>query len=191
MDALNSSTPFTYLPGFIKSADQVASILWDELDWERRDGAPRFEYYCNEIDTPYTYGRGDGVRTYQPKPWHPAILSMKKQLEEFTGSKFEVCFLNGYRDQKDQLGWHADDSPEMDDNRPIAIISLGVEREIWFKKNGEELKGLDDVTRLKLGNGSLCLMAPGMQDTHLHRIPKAGFECGFRISLTFRGYVEA
>ena len=97
---------------------------------------------------------------------------------------FEVCFLNGYEDQKDHLGWHADDSPEMDDARPIGIISLGAEREIWFCPQDDKAA----VTRIKLEHGSLCLMLPGMQDTHFHRIPKAGFVCGERISLTFRGF---
>jgi alkylated DNA repair dioxygenase AlkB len=73
----------------------------------------------------------------------------------------------------------------MDDERPIAIVTLGAEREIWFCPNTDRT----DITKLVLGNGSLCVMAPGMQDTHWHRIPKAGFECGPRISITFRGYV--
>jgi alkylated DNA repair dioxygenase AlkB len=97
---------------------------------------------------------------------------------------FDVVFLNGYKDQSDQLGWHADDSPEMDDNRSIAIISLGAEREIWFRKNGETL-----IHKLLLENGSVCLMLPGMQDTHQHRIPKANHAVGKRISLTFRGTI--
>lgn len=114
------------------------------------------------------------------------IRSLRDQLEQLTKVKYEVCFLNGYRDGKDQLGWHADDSPEMDDARPIGIISLGAEREIWFRANESK-----DVTKLKLENGSLCLMNPGMQDTHQHRIPKSSLmTCGPRISLTFRGYVH-
>lgn len=72
----------------------------------------------------------------------------------------------------------------MDDNRPIAIVTLGAEREIWFRERGND----DSRESLVLTHGSLCLMAAGMQDTHDHRIPKAGFECGSRISLTFRGY---
>lgn len=28
------------------------------------------------------------------------------------------------------------------------------------------------------------------QDNWMHRIPKAAFQCGARISLTFRGYVK-
>lgn len=46
------------------------------------------------------------------------------------------------------------------------------------------------VESLLLQSGSLCLMAPGMQDTHEHRIPKVGAIVGERISLVFRGYVE-
>lgn len=72
----------------------------------------------------------------------------------------------------------------MDASRPIAIVSFGVEREIWFRP----INSVNEITKLKLQHGSLCVMAPGMQDTHQHRIPKAGFQCGERISLTFRGY---
>ncbi len=64
-------------------------------------------------------------------------------------------------------------------------MSLGVEREIWFQPNPKN----GTVQKLTLGHGSLCLMAPGMQDTWQHRIPKASFTCGERISLTYRGYV--
>ncbi len=39
-------------------------------------------------------------------------------------------------------------------------------------------------------NGSLCLMHAKMQETWQHRIPKASFSCGERISLTYRGYVH-
>ena len=45
-------------------------------------------------------------------------------IEAYTELKFEVCFLNRYHDQSDHLGWHADDSPEMDDSRPIGIVRI-------------------------------------------------------------------
>jgi alkylated DNA repair dioxygenase AlkB len=113
-------------------------------------------------------------------------MEIRKALEALTASTFEVCFLNRYLNQSDHLGWHADDSPEMDDARPIGIVSLGVEREIWFAPKGKA----SGVTKVKLEHGSLCVMAEGMQDAWMHRIPKASFQCGERISLTFRGYVD-
>ena len=66
-------------------------------------------------------------------------------------------------------------------------MTVGAEREIWFCLMGNT----SDVTTLTLESGSACVMAPGIQDSHMHRIPKAGFVCRPRISLTFRGYVAA
>ncbi len=174
----------TYRPGFVADPKAAFDELWNTLEWERRGSTPRREYYCNEVAVPYVYGKGAGVREYLPKPWAPALAALKAAVEAELGCKFEVAFMNGYENARDHLGWHADDSPEMDDARPICIVTLGAEREIWFCPNGDR----EAVTKLVLGSGSLCVMAPGMQDTHMHRIPKAGFECGPRISITFRGY---
>jgi alkylated DNA repair dioxygenase AlkB len=181
------NAPIEYIPEFIAEPDMAFATLRDELAWQQRDSTPRKEYYSNDIEVPYVYGKGRGQRLYEPQPWHPVTLAIREALTAHTGTKFEVCFLNYYPDQNHHLGYHADDSPEMDDARPIAIVSLGVEREIWFRRQDE--KGQHEA--LKLGHGSLCLMKPGMQDTHYHRIPKASFLCGGRISLTYRGYVEA
>ncbi len=181
------ASPINYLPSFVDEPDEMFTALWTDLTWERRGQTPRREYYANDVPVPYVYGKGENAREYHPQVWHPAMRRLQAKLEDLTKTRFEVCFLNGYEDQSDHLGWHADDSPEMDDARPIAIISLGpkAEREIWFRPQGDKLA----VERVKLQHGSLCLMLPGMQDTHYHRIPKAGFVCGERISLTFRGYV--
>lgn len=178
-------TCVTYRPGFVANPDEMFASLWNGLAWERRGSTPRREFYCNEAGVPYVYGRGAGMREYLPNAMPAALAALKGAVETALDTKFEVAFLNGYEDAKDHLGWHADDSDTMDDARPIAILTLGAEREIWFCPNTDRT----DITKLMLGNGSLCVMAPGMQDTHWHRIPKAGFECGPRISITFRGYV--
>lgn len=175
--------PITYIPGYIKDPTKVFESL-KGLSFERRENTPRSEYYINKLgEIPYTYGNGAGRRTYMPQPSSPEVDAIFDSLKEF--DTYDVCFLNYYLSQRDQLGWHADNSPEMDDNRSIAVISLGVEREIWFCPQTDKTQ----ITKLKLENGSLCIMKAGMQDTHLHRIPKASFLCGERISLTFRGYV--
>jgi len=175
-----------YVPNFIINSDEALASLRDELNWERRDDAPRCEYYCNDIEVPYAYGRNTGRRTYEPRPYHPTIIRIKNQVEEFCRVKLEACFLNKYLNQSDHLGWHADDSEEMDDSRPIVSVSLGVERELWFRPNTDTKA----IEKKKLEHGSICVMLPGMQDTWQHRIPKAGFMCGVRVSLTFRGYIN-
>jgi len=202
-------TPITYYPDWARSIgsnpDDWFRSLSDDLDWEHREDGkvPRMEYYSNDFNNPYMYGTGKGQREYLPMPYHPVMTEIRKALENLTGTVFEVCFLNRYLNQSHHLGWHADDSTEMDDEKPIGIVSLGVEREIWFRSKplvdvwkiakalgSEPSVSIVEPEKLKLGHGSLCLMNKGMQDTHQHRIPKASFTCGERISLTFRGYVK-
>lgn len=180
------NVPIEYYEHFVERPNTVLAALQNDIAWQRHGDTPRCEYYVNDYGAPYTYGRGRGKRTYAPGPYHPAILDIRAAAEAKLGYKFDTCFLNRYLNQSDSLGWHSDNEPEMDNARPILTISLGVEREIWFRP----LNNWADITRKKLGNGSLCVMLPGMQQTHQHRIPKASFQCGERISLTFRGYVR-
>ncbi|QFZ84582.1 alkylated DNA repair dioxygenase [Variovorax paradoxus] len=208
--------PITYQPHLLSPVDASMAMeqLWAELAWVRHDQTPRREYYVADNGLPYTYGRDRGRRTYLAQPTHAWIDGVWGLAEQAAGCTFDVCFLNGYVDGKDHLGWHADDSPEMDDDRPIAIVSLGAEREIWFRPNETTVQRLTDaelaahidpetaqhnlealrekhrtLDKLLLGHGSLCLMQPGMQDTHQHRIPKSPrHDCGARISFTFRGF---
>jgi alkylated DNA repair dioxygenase AlkB len=212
------TAPIKYLPDWMSqdAASVAFTALWSELAWVHVPGRPRREYYVAKTGLPYTYGSGPGRTTYESQPMHPWIEKIWHALELQTPTKFDVCFLNGYKDGRDHLGWHADDSPEMDDARPIAIVSLGAEREIWFRPNEARVERLvasdpamlEDhatasaphnlgllyekhraVEKLLLQHGSLCLMRPGMQDTHQHRIPKSDRQnCGPRISFTFRGY---
>lgn len=189
------TTP-SYVPNFVLDPDTALRRLSTELDWERRSDAPRSEYYCNDTIEPYTYGKGKGRRTYEVRPWHETILAIRYALEAKCDCDFDTCFLNRYLDQRDHLGWHSDDSPEMDDARPIISVSLGVEREIWIrsKTTTQELiahaNRASAIQKFKLGHGSAFIMPPGFQDLFMHQIPKASFVCGERISLTFRGYLR-
>lgn len=126
--------PITYIPDFVADQAAVFARLWDELSWERRPDAPRRECWMNDFMRPYTYGSGRGVRTYDAKAWHPIPLDLQTRLDRETGTWFEGCFVNGYEGPRDHLGWHADDSPEIDDGRPIAVISLGSARNIQFRE---------------------------------------------------------
>lgn len=158
--------------------------IWEGVAWERRGSTPRREYYVNPNGRAYAYGRGEGRRSYDPGPSIPAIDEIWKAAEAACGCSFDVCFLNGYEDGSDQLGWHADDSAEMDPKRPIGIASLGAKREIWFRP----IDAKDARAVLALDSGSICSMKAGMQSKFYHRIPKAGHVCGPRVSLTFRGW---
>lgn len=184
-----NKVPVIYKPDYVPNADDMFAALRDELAWYRRGQTPRMEYYCNKHNVPYVYGTGIHAREYHPNPWHPLIESLMEKINADLDTNMDVCFLNRYDSHKDQLGWHADDSPEMDDDRPIVIVSLGSTRDIWFKEQGAS-NDPQNVTKITLGHGSACIMKPHMQEEWYHRIPKHHVqECGTRISLTFRGYV--
>lgn len=183
-----SSFPITYKSTmFGVQPSYLFYNLWRELDWLRV--TRRREYWFNSLGRSYTYGRGEGQRTYQPQERHPAIDFVTELLKDEVGFEYEGCFLNGYEDRNDALGWHADDDPGIDHTRPIAVVTvydhdLAKPRDIEFmnRETGEKL-------RVPVEHGSLLLMHAGMQTTHFHRIPKAGFEVRPRISLTFRGLI--
>ena len=190
--------PASYIPNFVSRPDEAFAMLWNELDWIQHADAPRREYWSNDFDSPYTYGRGAGIRTYAAQPFHPLVRIIRELLDAKTDVYYEACFLNGYGTKRDWLGWHEDDDKSIDHSKPIAVISLYEEgakpRSIQYR----ERNGLTDdgkpafkpLVDQPLENGSLFIMGAGMQDTHQHRIPKASFEAQPRISLTFRSLIK-
>ncbi len=186
MRTINSTDPVTYVPNFLDYMERhvVYDTLRQHIDWERRPDAPRSEYWTNTYWRDYTYGRGAGLRTYQAKPMHPVIHKVNVLIQQFVGGElFEGCFLNMYETSRDSLGWHADDDPGIDHERPIAVVTLGAGRPLRIRP----IADLKDIAEVNLEPGSLLMMHAGMQATHHHCIPKVGHDIGPRISMTYRG----
>jgi alkylated DNA repair dioxygenase AlkB len=159
-----------------------------QLKW-RTDRDAREEYFMSDKPRTYSYGnRRLGEATYESEPFNAMVATLLDYVNYSLASEFNVCFLNKYNDQHNHLGWHADDFPGMREDQPIAVISLGAEREIWVKPKDQ--KGpVPQEQRFLLNNGSVFVMPPGFQKTHLHKIPKCDRPCDIRISLTFRSFV--
>ena len=175
-----------YISSVIADPDAVLTHLMT-LDWLQVTEA-RLEYFMSDVPRSYAYGKGVGEREYHSNPYTPEIAAIRGQFNSL-GMAYNVCFLNRYDHQRHQLGWHADDSPAMNHDHPIAVVSFGAEREIWWKH--KDTKGeTPPEQRQLLKHGSLFVMPAGFQMEHLHRIPKCDRTCGMRISLTFRQYVE-
>lgn len=168
-------------------ADIDFDNLFAEIPWVSRTEA-RDECFQSEQPMDYTYGSGRGVRTYTSIPWTPSVRQVLDALNAEPPGLFNVCFLNLYNDKKQHLGWHADDSPSMDHEHPIAVVSFGEAREIWWRRKGSKGVVPDDQRQL-LGHGSVFLMPAGMQRDWEHRIPKHDREAEPRVSMTFRHWV--
>ena len=174
-----------YLPNFINGVTTenfINSIPWDDA------GAPRMECFMSDNPEIYGYDTKQGIRTYESHPYNDFVKYIREQLNITFKSKYNVCFLNYYLNEKQHLGWHSDNSPGMDLEHPIAVISFGESRDIYVKVMGD--KGVvPDNQKFKLEHGSLFIMPAGFQKHHLHKIPKGDRVMGPRVSLTFRHYV--
>lgn len=175
-----------YQNKYVDNSDEALTHLLD-LNWLDVTEA-RLEYFMSDEPRKYIYGKPPFDREYTSSPYDDTVTKIQDKLNKEFDAKFNVCFLNRYNTQKNQLGWHADDSPTMDRDHPIAVVSFGAEREIWWKL--QEDKGtIPPEQRQKLGHGSLFVMPARFQDSYFHRIPKADREVGVRVSLTFRRYL--
>lgn len=173
------------LAGLGVNADTTLLRLMNELTWGEFTDA-RKEYFMAATPMQYTYGVGKFARTYDSSEYHSVVSDIQNALNS-TGLSYNVCFLNRYDGRGNFLGWHADDSPGMSHEHPIAVVSYGAEREIWWKPQSQKGEIPADQRQL-LGHGSLFVMPAGFQKTHFHRIPKGDRDVGTRISLTFRRY---
>ncbi|MCG2585291.1 alpha-ketoglutarate-dependent dioxygenase AlkB [Massilia sp. TS11] len=129
---------------------------------------------------------GDAGYTYSglalaPQPWTPLLQAVRASVEAATGLAFNSVLLNYYRDQRDSMGMHSDDEPELGPMPQIASLSLGATRSfvLRHKRSGQTL-------RLPLADGDLLLMAGPLQQHWQHGIHKATRALGPRLNLTFR-----
>jgi len=174
-----------YVDDYVK--EKIFEKLRNEVSWLNRE-APRDECFMSYIPLEYTYGKGF-TRTYNSLEFNEAVIKIMDRLNSEFCSEYNVCFLNYYKSDKEHLGWHADDSPEMDTTHPIGVVSFGAERFIWVKN--KDYKGnIPDEDKYLLGDGSLFIMPAGFQIDNLHKIPKNDKPCGGRISLTFRKFIK-
>ncbi len=178
----------SYISNFI--TDPGLTRLIEEVPWIRMTET-RSESMMASNFVSYTYGKGRGERTYTSSPFCAGVEEVMNAVNlhlDLSNAMLNVCFLNRYDNEREHLGWHSDDHHGTDHTRPIAVVSFGEAREIWWRKFGQSGE-VPLECRQRLGNGSLFIMPPGFQDYYQHRIPKGDRSMGPRISLTFRSFI--
>ena len=137
---------------------------------------PRLSCWMADGALDYRYAH----MTMTSVPWSEALLSVKSELENYTGDRFNSVLINYYRDGQDSNGWHSDDEPELGENPIIASISLGAPRDFQLRH-----KKTSQKVNIKLEHGSLLMMRGSTQQCWQHHVPKRVGVDG-RINLTFR-----
>lgn len=140
---------------------------------------PRLLAWHGDAGAAYTYS---GVR-HEPLAWTPLLASIRQSVQAATGLDFNSVLLNLYRDERDSMGMHADDEPELGPEPAIASLSLGEERTLVLRHRRDRSVR---SWRLPLPSGSLLLMQGATQANWHHGVPKRTAPCGPRVNLTFR-----
>ena len=143
---------------------------------------PRLTAWYGDPGTAYTYS---GL-TLEPLPWTPLLTSLRARVEALSQVTFNSVLLNYYRDNRDAMGMHADDEPELGERPVIASLSLGATRTLVFR---HRTRGNLAPVKLPLASGSLLLMRGTTQSHWKHGINRSARRCGPRINLTFRRVV--
>lgn len=176
---------FRYLPGWVDGPEQLYQELAEQIDWEQNDitiagrttRIPRLT--CWMGDAAYTYS---GVRN-EPRPFPPALASLRQRLVAVSGVDYNSCLANLYRDGRDSIGYHSDDEPELGDRPTIASVSLGARRAFHVKHLATGRRWI-----LELGAGDLLVMSAESQSDYRHAVPKTARTVGPRMNLTFRRF---
>jgi len=157
-----------------------ASLVWesDQLIMFGKTVITRRKVaWVGDAECAYTYS---GVKKI-PQAWTAELLSIKNRLEELAKSQFNSCLLNFYHDGDDGMGWHSDDEKELDQNSPIASLSLGAQRKFAFRHKVDK-----ETIPLYLDNGSVLIMHSPTQQFWHHALLKTKMVSAPRINLTFR-----
>jgi alkylated DNA repair dioxygenase AlkB len=178
--------PVTYYPDFL-SLEQANELYQHclQLEWQQNQiriagktmPVPRLECLYGDKGCDYLYSNSVFLK---PLCWTEPLSNLRDRITALTGYKFRIVIGNQYRSGQDSIGWHADNESSMGSNPAIASVSLGSCRKFQIKpRNGKP-------TDFWLEHGSLLVMHPGCQSTHLHQVPKTNKVVSTRINLTFR-----
>jgi alkylated DNA repair dioxygenase AlkB len=164
----------------------IAEVPWRReqvVMWGRKIHQPRLTAWYGDPGRTYAYS---GIEL-DPLPWTPILSDIKTRVEQASQAAFNSVLLNYYRDERDSVGFHSDDEPELGARPVIASLSLGAERKFVLKH--KTLKSVKPV-HLPSTSGSLLLMTGDTQHCWRHGIPKESRRCGPRVNLTFRTIVR-
>lgn len=119
--------------------------------------------------------------TLEPLPFSPLLEQIRAAVEAATGRRFNSVLLNYYRNERDSMGMHSDDEPELGLAPAIASLSFGATRSFILRH-----KRSKRTVKLDLTDGSLLLMGGALQRNWLHGVNRQARPAGARINLTFR-----
>jgi alkylated DNA repair dioxygenase AlkB len=162
---------------------EILSRLIAETEWRAETV---LVYGKRHLQPRLTAWHGNAAYTYsgltlEPSPFTPLLQEIRAEVESVTGRRFNSVLLNYYRNERDSMGMHSDDEPELGPEPAIASLSFGATRTFVLRH-----KRTKRTLKLDLTDGSLLLMSGFLQQNWLHGLNKQTRPSGPRLNLTFR-----
>lgn len=140
---------------------------------------PRLLEFFGDEGVFYRYSK----KQYTAKPWIPLLSELRNVAEKISNTSFNCVLANYYRDERDSMGFHSDNEPELGTNPTIVSMSFGATREFVLKhKTKKEISPV----RIPLSSGSILILKGATQQHWVHGIEKKKSRIGPRVNLTFR-----
>lgn len=165
-------------PGWLTGSNVLFDHLTRQVEWQ----SERRQMYDRVVDVPRL------VRFYpENAPLPHALLedardALNSNYRRELGEDFMTAGLCWYRDGRDSVAWHGDDTGRSrTEDTMVAILSLGEARPLLLRP-----KGGGPSIRYALGHGDLLVMGGSCQRTWEHAVPKTTRPVGPRISVQFR-----
>jgi alkylated DNA repair dioxygenase AlkB len=167
-------------------ADDLLAVFMRDTPWQEETGRTR-------AGKPWTAGRrtyayGDEGVTYfyagKERPvalWEPSLWNLRAEVEDALRINFNYALLNLYRDGRDHIGMHSDDTRRLA-HTTIASISLGAARDFVLQHKREKKTRYS----VSLAHGSLLVMSGDTQSRYKHGVPARAKVTTPRINITFR-----
>jgi alkylated DNA repair dioxygenase AlkB len=186
MHIINDQTgTLEYISGFFNETDQFFNSLSDELIWSK----PNIKIFGKSIPIPREQAfYGDNGLSYKYSGtvfptlnWHPTLITIRKQLEEFNSDSFNCVLCNLYTQGQDYMSLHSDNERELGSEPVIASVSFGETRIFQIQR-----KDKSEKIDIELNDGDVLFMRGKFQEFWNHGIKKTAKEKAARINLTFR-----
>jgi alkylated DNA repair dioxygenase AlkB len=175
--ATSTALDLLIIDSFLVDQMTIYNNLRTTIAWEGSMAARR----TASFGVPYNYAQ----MVYPAVPMHSALVPVVEQLYDKLNVRFNNCLLNFYETGQSKMGFHADDTSNLQPDTGVAIVSLGYPRKITYRTKAD--KSIQQAFTLQ--PGSLLYMSSQVQDQWVHAIKKQK-DIGPRISLTWRAFNE-
>ena len=145
--------------------------------------------WLSRTDEPYDWSSKKSGKTTHNKALpitdFPRVNELLDKVNQELGSDLNSCLIAYYPDGTSGIRLHDDFEHTLDNDQPIAVVSIGAKRPVEFFHN-HQAPTESPVSSIEVESSSMYVMKAKCQEFFRHRVPAVGNCYIERFSLSFR-----